>query len=80
MSDSEKHLSVQLLHSVNGHKMNTLDLGKAVLQIHGDLYVSWIHTWYNSLPKISSLLRLDVYYAPQCLRTKQETRFYYVTW
>lgn len=43
MSDSEKHLLVQLLQSLNGHKfhtMNTLDLGKVVLQIHGDLSVS----------------------------------------
>lgn len=43
MSDSKKHLSVQLLHSVNGdrfHKMNTLDLGKAVLQIQSILHVT----------------------------------------
>lgn len=38
-----KHLSVQLLHSVNGdriHKMSTLDLGKAVLQVQGVLHVT----------------------------------------
>jgi len=57
ISDSKKHSSVQLFHSVNGHRFHkviTLDLRKAVLQICSDLDVLWICTWHISLPTISS--------------------------